>query len=130
MATRITQKAEKRQANKDKRPFAKARFIRMSSSKVNPVLDLIRGKKATMALAILDHMNDSAAKECLKVLSSAIANAENNKGQNRETLYVAECFTGNGPMLKRVSFRGRGGVDTIQKKSTHITIILDEVVGG
>lgn len=130
MATRITQKAEKRAQNKDKRPYAKAKFVRMSSSKVNVVLDLIRGKKALLAVATLDHMNDSAAKECLKVLNSAIANAENNKGLNRDNLVVAECWTGNGPILKRVSFRGRGGVDTIQKKSSHITIILDEVVGG
>ena len=129
MATRITQKAEKRAANKDKRPYAKAKYVRMSSSKVNIVLDQIRGKKVTVALSMLEIMTDSAAKECFKVLSSAIANAENNKGMNRETLVVAECYTGNAPMLKRVSFRGRGGVDTIQKKSTHITIILDEIGG-
>lgn len=128
MATRITQKAEKRAANKDKRPFAKAKYVRMSPSKVNIVLDQIRGKKATVALAMLEIMNDSAAKEALKVLSSAIANAENNKGMNRDNLIVAECYTGQGPILKRVSFRGKGGVDTIQKKSVHITIILDEEV--
>ena len=128
MATRITQKAEKRAINKDKRPFAKAKYVRMSPSKVNIVLDQIRGKKATVALAMLEIMNDSAAKEALKVLSSAIANAENNKGMNRDNLIVAECYTGQGPILKRVSFRGKGGVDTIQKKSVHITIILDEEV--
>ena len=129
MATRITQKAEKRAANKDKRPYAKAKYVRMSPSKVNIVLDQIRGKKVAMALAILDHMNDSAAKECFKVLSSAVANAENNKGMNRDNLFVAECYTGSAGLLKRVSFRGRGGVDTIKKKSTHITIILDEIGG-
>lgn len=130
MATRITQKAEKRQANKDKRPYAKAKYVRMSPSKVNIVLDQIRGKNAVMALAILDNMPDSAAKECYKVLTSAIANAENNKGLNRDNLIVAECYTGQGSLLKRVSFRGRGGVDTIKKKSVHITIVLDEKVGG
>ncbi len=130
MATRITQKAQNRQANKDKRPYAKARFVRMSPSKINIVLDQIRGKKAVMAVAILENMPDSAAYECLKVLNSAIANAENNKGLNRDTLVVSECYTGQGPLLKRVNFRGRGRVDRIQKKSAHITIVLDEVVGG
>ena len=130
MAKRITLKAEKRQANADKRPYAKAKYVRMSPSKVRIVLDQIRGKKATMAVAILENMPDSAAHECLKVLSSAIANAENNKGMNKDNLVVAECYTGQGPVFKRVSFRGRGGVDRIEKKTAHITIILDEVVGG
>ena len=130
MATRIREKSQKREANKDKRPYAKASHIRMSPSKVNVVLDLIRGKDVSLALAILENMTDSAARECKKVLASAIANAENNKGLNRDNLVVAECYTGQGPLLKRVSFRGRGGVDTIKKKSVHITIVLDEKVGG
>ena len=130
MATRIKQKAEKRKVNADKRPYAKAKFVRMSPSKINIVLDQIRGKKAVMAAAILENMPDSAAHECFKVLNSAIANAENNKGLNRDSLVVAECYTGSGPLLKRINFRGRGRVDRIGKKSAHITIVLDETVGG
>ena len=130
MAKGIRLKAENRKANADKRPYAKARFVRMSPSKINIVLDQIRGKKAVMACAILENMPDSAAAEALKVLNSAIANAENNKGMNKDTLVVAQCYTGQGPLLKRVNFRGRGRVDRIQKKSAHITIVLDETVGG
>ncbi len=127
MATRIRQKAEKRAQEKDSRPFAKARFIRMSSSKVRIVLDLIRGKKAVEAAAILSNMPDTAAAESLKVLNSAIANAENNKGMNKETLFVAEAYATQGPMLKRISQRAKGSADRILKKTSHITIVLDEV---
>ena len=127
MATRIRQKAEKRAANKDNRPYAVAKDIRMSSSKVRIVLDNIRGKKVNEAVALLTYMPQKGASESLKVLKSAIANAENNKGLSADNLYVAECYTTPGPMMKRVNFRGRGRVDHIIKRSCHITIILDEM---
>ena len=126
MATRIKQKAEKRQNNKDLRPTAKAKYVRMSSSKVRIVLDLIRGKKVNEAVAILENMPDSAAAESLKVLKSAIANAENNKGLNKETLMVAEAYATAGPQLKRITQRAKGSADRILKKTSHITIVLDE----
>ena len=127
MATRIRQKAEKRALNKDNRPYAVAKDIRMSSSKVRIVLDNIRGKKVNEAVAILTYMPQKGAYESLKVLKSAIANAENNKGLSADNLIVAECYTTPGPMMKRVNFRGRGRVDHIIKRSCHITIILDEM---
>ena len=127
MATRIRQKAEKRAANKDNRPYAVAKDIRMSSSKVRIVLDNIRGKKVNEAVALLTYMPQKGASESLKVLKSAIANAENNKGLSADNLIVAECYTTPGPMMKRVNFRGRGRVDHIIKRSCHITIILDEM---
>ena len=127
MATRIRQKAERRAKEKDIRSFAKANYIRMSSSKVRIVLDLIRGKKVNEAVAILENMPDSAAAESVKVLKSAIANAENNKGMNRDSLFVAECYATSGPMLKRISQRAKGSGDRILKKTSHITIVLDEV---
>ena len=127
MATRIRQKAEKRAANKDNRPYAVAKDVRMSSSKVRIVLDNIRGKKVNEAVAILTYMPQKGAYESLKVLKSAIANAENNKGLSADNLYVAECYTTPGPMMKRVNFRGRGRVDHILKRSCHITIVLDEM---
>ena len=127
MATRIRQKAEKRAANRDKRPYAIARGVRMSSSKVRIVLDEIRGKKANEAVAILSYMPQAGAAEALKVLKSAIANAENNKGLSSDNLYVAECYATAGSMMRRVTFRGRGRVDNrVLKRSCHITIILDE----
>ena len=127
MATRIRQKAEKRAANKDNRPYAVAKDVRMSSSKVRIVLDNIRGKKVNEAVAMLTFMPQKGAYESLKVLKSAIANAENNKGLSSDNLYVAECYSTPGPMMKRVNFRGRGRVDHIIKSSCHITIILDEM---
>ncbi len=127
MATRIRQKAEKRAVNKDNRPYAVAKDVRMSSSKVRIVLDNIRGKKVNEAVAILTYMPQKGAYESLKVLKSAIANAENNKGLSADNLIVAECYTTPGPMMKRVNFRGRGRVDHIIKRSCHITIILDEM---
>ena len=67
------------------------------------------------------------ASESLKVLKSAIANAENNKGLSADNLYVAECYTTVGPQMKRVNFRGRGRVDHIIKRTCHIKIVLDEM---
>lgn len=127
MATRIRQKAEKRAANKDNRPYAKVKDVRMSSSKVRIVLDNIRGKKVNEAVAILTYMPQAGAKESLKVLKSAIANAENNKGLSADNLYVAECYSTHGALMKRISFRARGRADRILKKTCHITIILDEL---
>ena len=127
MATRIRQKAEKRNLNKDNRPYAVAKDIRMSASKVRIVLDNIRGKKANEAVAILSYMPQKGASESLKVLKSAIANAENNKGLASDNLYVAECYATVGKQMKRVNFRGHGRVDHIIKRSCHITIILDEL---
>ncbi len=127
MATRIRQKAEKRALNKDNRPYAVAKDIRMSSSKVRIVLDNIRGKKVNEAVAILTFMPQKGAAESLKVLKSAIANAENNKGLSSDNLFVAECYTTPGPMMKRVNFRGRGRVDHLVKRSCHIKIVLDEM---
>lgn len=127
MATRIRQKAEKRAANKDKRPYAVAKDIRMSSSKVRIVLDHIRGKNAVEAVATLTYMPQAGAAEALKVLKSAIANAENNKGLSSDNLYVAECYSTSGSLMKRISFRARGRADRLLKKTCHITIILDEL---
>lgn len=127
MATRIRQKAEKRAENKDKRPYAVAKDIRMSSSKVRIVLDNVRGKKANEAVAILTYMPQAGAAEALKVLKSAIANAENNKGLSSENLYVAECYSTSGSLMKRISFRARGRADRLLKKTCHITFILDEL---
>ena len=126
MATRSRLKAEKLEATKDKRPFAKSTHIRMSSSKVRIVLDNIRGKNALDAVAIMEASKQVAAEPILKVLQSAIANAENNKGLNRDSLIVAECFTTQGPQLKRIMTRAKGSADQILKKTCHITIVLDE----
>ena len=127
MATRIRQKALNRAKNKDNRPYAVAKDIRMSSSKVRIVLDNVRGKNVNEAVAILTYMPQAGASEALKVLKSAIANAENNKGLSADTLYVAECYATPGATMKRIAFRARGRPDRILKKTCHITFILDEL---
>ena len=126
MATRIRQKAEKLAMNKDNRPVAKVKYIRISSSKVRIVLDLIRGKNVDEACAILANMPNTAAEATLKVVKSAIANAENNKGLSRDNLYVAEVYATQAPTMKRIKYRAKGSADRILKRSSHITVVLDE----
>jgi len=125
MAKRIREKALKRIAEKDQRPFAKAMHVRMSSSKVAIVLNTIRGKQLEEALAILENLTHAAAAASYKVLASAAANAENNKGLNKEELFVAEAYACPGPTLKRINIRARGRADRILKRTSHITIVLD-----
>ena len=126
MATRVKEKAAARKANADKRPHATAKYIRISPRKVKIVLDLIRGKKADEALAILMYTPKAAAPVVEKLLASAIANAENNLGMDRESLYVAETFANEGPTLKRYWARSHGRADMIHKRTSHITIVLDQ----
>lgn len=127
MATRIREKAAKRKANADKRPHAIARYIRISSRKVKIVIDLIRGKSVAEAQAILRFTPKSAAPVVEKLLNSAVANAENNMELTRDGLFVAEVFADQGPTLKRFRPRAHGRAFQILKRTSHITIILDQV---
>ena len=127
MATRSKEKAIARRENKDKRPHAIAKYIRIAPSKVHVVLDLIRGKNYQEAVAILKTTNKAAAEPVLKCLNSAAANAEVNLGMNKDTLYVAECFADQGPTLKRMQPVSRGRGYSILKRTSHITVILDEM---
>lgn len=126
MATRIKEKARKRRENADKRPRATARYIRMSPRKVKVVIDLIRNKSLGEAQAILANTPRAAAEPVLKVLNSAAANAENNLGMDRDNLYVAEVYANQGPTLKRYRPRAHGRAAMIRKRTSHITVILDE----
>lgn len=126
MATRIKEKAIKHRENDDKRPRATARYIRMSSRKVKAVIDLIRNKDLGEAQAILANTPRAATEPVLKVLNSAAANAENNLGMDRDNLYVAEVYANQGPTLKRYRPRAHGRATRIRKRTSHITIILDE----
>ncbi len=127
MAKRMKEKSAKRLENKDTRPYATAKYVRMGSSKAKRVLDIIKGKSFAEACAICDITPSTAAMAVKKVLVSAGANAENNKSLNKDDLFVAEAYANQGPSFKRVSFRGRGGVDTIIKRTCHITVVLDVV---
>jgi large subunit ribosomal protein L22 len=126
MATRSKEKSQARRANADKRPHAIAKYIRISSRKVKVVIDLIRGKSVSEARGILLYTPKAASEPVLKVLNSAVANAENNQGISADTLYVAECFANQGPTLKRFRPRAKGSASRIRKRTSHITVILDQ----
>ena len=118
MATRSKMKSQYRKENADRRPHATAKHIRISSRKVKIVIDLIRGKSVEDAEAILMYTPKAASEPTLKVL--------NNLDMDKETLYVAECFANQGPTLRRYRPRSRGSASRIRKRTSHITIILDE----
>ncbi len=126
MATRIKAKAEMRKANRDTRPKAIAKYIRISPSKVHIVLDLIRGKDYAQAVAILKTTPKAACEPVLKCLNSAAANAEVNLGMSKDELYVAECYADQGPTLKRMQPVSRGRGYRILKRTSHITVVLDK----
>ena len=128
MAKRMKEKAAARKEARDRRPKAIAKYIRISSRKVRIVIDLIRGKQVDEALAILRFTPKAASPVVEKVLLSAIANAENNRpNSNREHLYDAEVYANQGPTLKRFMPRAKGSASPILKRSSHITVILDEI---
>ncbi len=130
MSRGIKERKERQEANRDKRPYAIARYIRIPNSKVRFVLDLIRGKRYEDAVNLLKNLNKSSSPVVLKVLNSAAANAENNLAMSKDNLYVAECYATNAPQMKRMMPRARGRADRILKRSCHITIRLDELKVG
>ena len=105
---------------------AKLKRLRISPRKVRLVADLIRGKKAKEALLILEFTKKKAALPLKKLLNSAIANAKNNFQLNPENLYIARITVDEGPKYKRWMPRARGRVNLILKRTSHITLILDE----
>ncbi len=118
----------KRERNsiKDTRPSAKLSYARVPVQKACFVLDAIRGKDVTTALAILAYNPRNASTVIDKLLKSAIANAENNNGLDRNNLYIEECYASDGPTLKRVRARAQGRAYRIEKRLSHITIVLNE----
>ena len=115
-----------RNAQKDTRPSAKLSYARVSVQKACFVLDAIRGKDVQTALAILEYNPRYASSIIKKLLQSAIANAENNNNMNVDKLYIAECYANKGPAMKRVRPRAQGRAYRIEKRMSHITIVLDE----
>jgi large subunit ribosomal protein L22 len=117
---------KERNQNKDTRPSAKLSYARISAQKAGFVLDAIRGKDVQTALGILEYNPRYASAVIKKLLKSAIANAENNNGMNPENLYIDECFAGKATTMKRIRPRARGMAYRIEKRTCHITIILNE----
>jgi large subunit ribosomal protein L22 len=105
---------------------ATAKFVRMSPRKVRFVMDTIRGKYAADALAQLKFTPNHAAAEIEKVLRSAMANAENNHSMNPDSLKVTRCYVDGGPTLKRVQPRAQGRAYRILKRTSHITVVVEE----
>ena len=101
-------------------------YVRISPRKVSIVLDLIRGKDVKLAKAILEQTPKAACEHLLKLLKSAVANAENNHDMDVASLYVAECYVNQGPTLKRIRPRAQGRAFRINKKTSHITLVLKE----
>ncbi len=102
------------------------RYARISPRKVGIVLDLIRGKDVGMARAILKNTPKSASEYLIKLLDSAVANAENNFNMNKDALIVSECYVCPGPTLKRIMPRARGSADRILKRTSHVTLVVKE----
>ena len=115
-----------RNAQKDTRPSAKLSYARVSVQKACFVLDAIIGKDVNTALGILAYNPRYASSIIKKLLESAIANAENNNGMNKDNLYIAACYADKGPTMKRVHPRAQGRAYRIEKRMSHITIVLDE----
>ncbi len=103
-----------------------AKFVRIAPRKVGVVLDLIRGKDAKYAEAVLKHTPKAASEPLLKLLNSAMANAENNHDMDVSRLYVAECNATAGPILKRIRPRAQGRAFRINKRTSHISLVLKE----
>ena len=105
---------------------AVSRYVRMSSQKVRLVVDQVRGKWVDEALTMLKFMPQAAAKPVYKTIRSAVANAEENEGLDREYLYIARITADGGPTRRWRRFGARGRFKPILKRSTHITVILKE----
>ena len=105
---------------------AHMKFVRISPRKVVIVCDLIRGKDTKTAKAILMHTPKAASELMLKLLNSAVANAENNHNMDPDNLYVSETYANPGPILKRIRPVARGRAHRINKRTSHITIVVAE----
>ena len=105
---------------------AKLRNTRISPQKARLIADLVRGKNAETAINTLRFMPKKGARIIRKLLESAVSNASQNEAIDVDTLYVKTIFVDGGPMLKRIRPRAMGRASRILKRSSHITVVLDE----
>lgn len=105
---------------------AHLKYVRIAPRKVKIVLDLIRGKDTKTAMAILKNTPKAASPYLIKLLKSAVANAEHNFNMDASKLYVSECFVCPGPTLKRVMPRAQGRAFSILKRTSHVTMTVKE----
>ena len=102
------------------------RNVRMTPRKIKLICDLIRGKDAGEAMAIIMNTPKAACEPMEKLLKSAVANAENNFNMDKNNLYVSECFVCPGPTLKRIRPRAQGRAYRILKRTSHVTLVVKE----
>ena len=105
---------------------ATLKFARISPRKVEIVCSLIRGKKTDYAMAVMENTPKAACELMTKLLKSACANAENNFEMDPDNLYVKEAYVTPGPILKRMRFVSRAGVHRVNKRTSHITVVVAE----
>ena len=103
-----------------------AKYVRISPRKSRHVIDLVRGKSVSDALAILKFTPNKAAKPIAKVVKSAAANAEHNYEMDKDRLYIAEAFIDQGPIIKRYKPRAQGRADVMKRRTSHITVVVKE----
>lgn len=108
------------------RATAHLKYVRVAPRKIGVVLDLIRNKPLEYATAILENTPKGACEPLKKLLASARANAENNLNMDVSRLYVAECYANEGPTLKRIRPRAQGRAFRINKRTSHVTLVLQE----
>jgi len=126
VGSRSQYKQQRNKENRETRPHAIHKFARISDRKARIVLEQIKGKGVEHAAAILQFNPRYGADLVSKVLKSAVANAEENQQLDPSGLYVQEVFADQGPTLKRIQPRAKGRAYRINKKTSHITIILNE----
>ena len=122
----ISQIKRARNEQKDTRPSATLSYARVSVQKACFVLDAIRGKDVATALGIVTYNPRYASSLIKKLLESAVANAENNNGMKAGNLYVEECYANQAPTMKRIKPRAQGRAYRILKRTSHITVVLNE----
>ena len=103
---------------------AVAKYVRVSPRKARIVIDTIRGKDVSEALESLQFNQRAVSETVSKVVSSAAANAEHNFGVRSENLYIKECYVDEGPTIKRYRPRAKGAASPINKRTSHITVVV------
>ena len=106
--------------------IAKARHVRIAPRKVRLVMDMVRGKPVDEALATLGLVRKAAAPVLVKIIKSAVANAENNHEMSTDGLVIKRAFVDEGPTLRRFMPRAMGRATMIRKRTSHITVVLSE----
>jgi large subunit ribosomal protein L22 len=111
---------------KDMEARAQARYVRVTPMKARRVIDLIRGMNASEAQAVLKFAPQAASEPIGKVLDSAIANATNNHAMDERSLVVSAAYVDEGPTMKRIRPRAQGRAYRINKRSSHITVVVSD----